>query len=91
MSTIRMTLSSGVCAMGMLLASGAPALAAESAPNNALNLEGLVFPTRMIPNIPDAAEVYYATDNYHMIGQTRDPAAVKSLRGGKWRPHLYIH
>ena len=77
-----MTLSSGVCAMSMLLASGAPALAAESAPNNALNLEGLVFPTRMIPNIPDAAEVYYATDNYHMIGQTRDPAAVKSLRGG---------
>lgn len=78
MSTIRMTVSTGVWAVSMLLASAAPALAGD----DIANPDGMAFPVRMIPNIPDAAEVYFATDNSHMIGQTRDPAAIKSLRGG---------
>ena len=67
---------------GILLAQ--PAFAAEEAQKlgDPQNPSGMAFPVRMIPNIPDAAEVYYATDNYHMIGQTRDPDAIKSLRGG---------
>ncbi|MCB2108911.1 MAG: PD40 domain-containing protein [Rhodobacteraceae bacterium] len=40
------------------------------------------YPVREIPNIPQAAEVYYASDNYHMIGQTQDPDAIKSVYGG---------
>lgn len=33
------------------------------------------LPTRKIPNIPPAAEAYYAPDDYHIIAQTQDPAA----------------
>jgi Tol biopolymer transport system component len=73
-------------AAGLVLATASPAPAADAGaepPKDDLQkLPGMAFPTRMIPNVPDAAEVYYASDNYHMIGQTRDPDAVKSLRGG---------
>jgi TolB protein len=31
------------------------------------------MPTWRIPNIPSAAEAYYAPDNYHVIAQTQDP------------------
>ena len=33
------------------------------------------LPVRIIPNIPPAAEAYYAPDNYHLIAQARDPDA----------------
>ncbi|UCG72906.1 MAG: PD40 domain-containing protein [Chromatiales bacterium] len=33
------------------------------------------LPVRLIPNIPPAAEAYYAPDNYHFIAQARDPDA----------------
>jgi len=32
-------------------------------------------PIRRIPNIPQAAEAYYAPDSYHLIAQTQDPDA----------------
>ncbi len=35
----------------------------------------------MIPNIPPAAEAYFAPDSFHMIAQTNDPRAVKSRFG----------
>lgn len=33
------------------------------------------LPTWKIPNIPSAAEAYYAPDSYHIIAQTQDPDA----------------
>ena len=33
------------------------------------------LPVRLIPNIPAAAEAYYAPDDYHFIVQTQDPDA----------------
>jgi len=39
------------------------------------------LPVRMIPNIPPAAEAYYAPDNYHLIAQARDPDAQSSGDG----------
>ncbi len=36
------------------------------------------LPTWRIPNIPSAAEPYYAPDNYHVIAQTQDPDAVRA-------------
>ena len=38
---------------------------------------GKELPTWKIPNIPEAAEAYYAPDNLHVIAQTQDPAALK--------------
>ncbi len=35
------------------------------------------LPVRRIPNIPAAAEAYYAPDDYHLIAQTQDPDAQK--------------
>lgn len=35
------------------------------------------LPVRQIPNIPAAAEAYYAPDDYHVIAQTQDPDAQK--------------
>ncbi|MEJ2138930.1 MAG: hypothetical protein P8Y61_05710, partial [Gammaproteobacteria bacterium] len=34
------------------------------------------LPTWKIPNIPKAAEAYYAPDNLHVIAQTQDPDAL---------------
>lgn len=34
-----------------------------------------------IPNIPEAAEAYYATDNLHVIAQVQDPEALKAKEG----------
>jgi len=33
------------------------------------------LPVRIIPNIPSAAEAYYAQDSFHLIAQTQDPDA----------------
>jgi len=40
------------------------------------------LPVRIIPNIPPAAEAYYAPDDYHLIAQTQDPDA-QSPEGGR--------
>jgi Tol biopolymer transport system component len=40
------------------------------------------LPTRVIPNIPAAAEAYYAPDDYHLIAQTQDPDA-QQPEGGR--------
>jgi Tol biopolymer transport system component len=34
-----------------------------------------------IPNIPEAAEAYYATDNLHIIAQVQDPKALRAKGG----------
>ena len=34
------------------------------------------LPVRKIPNIPEAAEAYYAPDSLHVIAQTQDPLAL---------------
>ncbi len=39
------------------------------------------LPVRKIPNIPPAAEAYYAPDDYHFIAQARDPHAQSSGEG----------
>ncbi|MFW2405849.1 MAG: TolB family protein, partial [Gammaproteobacteria bacterium] len=39
------------------------------------------LPVRIIPNIPPAAEAYYAPDDYHLIAQTQDPDAQKPADG----------
>jgi Tol biopolymer transport system component len=36
------------------------------------------LPTWRIPNLPSAAEAYYAPDNYHVIAQTQDPDALRA-------------
>jgi Tol biopolymer transport system component len=41
------------------------------------------LPSYMIPGVPDSAEAYYAPDSRYLIAQTRDPAALKTLRGGE--------
>ncbi|MEE8308212.1 MAG: hypothetical protein V3R81_13165 [Gammaproteobacteria bacterium] len=37
---------------------------------------GVELPMRIIPNIPETAEAYYAPDSFHVIAQTQDPDAV---------------
>jgi len=39
------------------------------------------LPVRIIPNIPAAAEAYYAADSYHLIAQTQDPDAQQPENG----------
>jgi len=41
------------------------------------------LPSYVIPNIPVAAEAYWAPDSYHLIAQTKDPEAVPMERGGQ--------
>lgn len=40
------------------------------------------LPYFMVPIGPDAAEAYWAPDSRHLIAQTRDPRAIKTLTGG---------
>ncbi|MCL4721009.1 MAG: PD40 domain-containing protein, partial [Gammaproteobacteria bacterium] len=61
---------------GLVLGCGA-ALAAEPPAAEALEL-----PWYMVPIGPDAAEAYWAPDSRHLIAQTRDPRAIKTLAGG---------
>ncbi|MBN8278978.1 MAG: hypothetical protein J0M16_00010 [Gammaproteobacteria bacterium] len=42
---------------------------------------GKELPIRMIPNIPESAEAYYAPDNLHVIAQTKDPTAMQPEKG----------
>lgn len=39
------------------------------------------LPVRIIPNVPENAEAYYAPDSYHVISQTKDPIAQRRLNG----------
>lgn len=39
------------------------------------------LPSWLIPNLPIAAEAYYAPDSHHLIAQVASPKAVKSPRG----------
>lgn len=39
------------------------------------------LPVWKIPNIPEAAEAYYASDNLHVIAQVQDPKALRAKEG----------
>ncbi len=58
--------AAGMGGMGMGMGMEAPAQAAQE------------LPVRLIPNVPETAEAYYAPDSYHVIAQTQDPDAQKS-------------
>ncbi len=57
---------------------GAPAPADAGPPPE---WAGKELPVRLIPNIPQSAEAYYAPDNLHVIAQTKDPAAAQPEKG----------
>lgn len=61
-----------------VLATGRTLTAGETAPPQ----DPRELPSYMIPNIPDAAEAYWAPDSRHLIAQTRDPRAVPMQAGG---------
>jgi hypothetical protein len=42
---------------------------------------GQELPVRVIPNIPESAEAYYAPDSFHIIAQTKDPDAAQPEKG----------
>ncbi len=60
-----------------------PDLANLASPDEAPPAEwaGKELPVRMIPNIPESAEAYYAPDNIHVIAQTKDPMAAQPEKG----------
>jgi Tol biopolymer transport system component len=62
-------------------ASAAPAPAAAAPAAAAPDPREL--PSYMIPNIPDAAEAYWAPDSHHLIAQARDKRALPTARGGE--------
>ncbi len=55
---------------------GGLAVAAFSSSTGVTPGEGQELPVRKIPNIPEAAEAYYAPDSYHVIAQVQDSTAV---------------
>ncbi len=61
-----------------LFATGRALIASETVPPH----DPRELPSYMIPNIPDAAEAYWAPDSRHLIAQTRDPRAVPTQSGG---------
>jgi dipeptidyl aminopeptidase/acylaminoacyl peptidase len=58
-------------------AGGQAATTTEQPPEQA----GKELPVRVIPNIPESAEAYYAPDSLHVIAQTKDPAAAQPEKG----------
>ncbi|TFG85758.1 MAG: hypothetical protein E4H19_07885 [Chromatiales bacterium] len=56
-------------------AADAATQSAESAP---ASWEANELPSRIIPNIPETAEAYYAPDSIHVIAQTQDPDALRA-------------
>jgi TolB protein len=70
-----------VAAVGLIFASVGQC-GDEPVQKDAQNGAQQELPSYMVPNIPDSAEAYYAPDSKHMIAQTRDPQALKTLRGG---------
>lgn len=63
------TLGVTVCGL-MLFTCGLCAAAGTAAPAPAA-AEGRELPVRKIPNISETAEIYYAPDSYHLIGQLK--------------------
>ncbi|MCL4721008.1 MAG: PD40 domain-containing protein [Gammaproteobacteria bacterium] len=53
----------------------AQASARPGADSGAPDWSAKELPIRIIPNIPESAEAYYAPDSYHVIAQTQDPKA----------------
>jgi len=49
---------------------------ASEAPEGTPGAASKELPVRVIPNIPNNAEAYYAPDNMHVIAQTQDPDAL---------------
>ena len=91
-STTRWT-TSGLAVLFALLAAQPAARAAGTDPSPDLAAQpkvvdapppewaGKELPVRIIPNIPQSAEAYYAPDNLHIIAQTKDPKAVQPEKG----------
>ena len=70
-----------VTACGSPEQAAAPEVAAEPAAAPAIEAVSQrpgELPTWKIPNIPEAAEAYYAPDNLHVIAQTQDPDALRA-------------
>lgn len=72
------------CLATLLLVGGSAVMAADApggkpdfSPPAPPVAAGQELPSYMIPNIPAAAEAYYAPDDYHIIAQTQDPLAQK--------------
>ncbi len=65
-----------------MLACLLPAGGAVAADATAPAADPRELPWRMIPNIPDAAEAYWAPDSRHLIAQTRDKRAIPAKHGG---------
>lgn len=68
-------------------AAGAAAESAAPAPESTADTAAAIvpqkahpdeLPTWVIPNIPEAAEAYYAPDNLHVIAQTQDSLAARA-------------
>lgn len=53
-------------------------VAAPSAESAPASWEASELPSRIIPNIPETAEAYYAPDSIHVIAQTQDPDALRA-------------
>jgi TolB protein len=67
------------CASGTRSQSGGKPVVAPAGASNSTKPEEL--PSWQIPNMPEAAEAYYAPDSVHLIAQVQSPLAVKSPRG----------
>lgn len=69
-------------ATGWSQADAEPDVVTAASPEAQVVDNSLELPVRIIPNIPAAAEAYYAPDDYHLIAQTQDPDA-QSPEGGR--------
>lgn len=72
---------------GQPAATQAPDAVSQASPNTTpengppAEWAGKELPVRVIPNIPQSAEAYYARDNLHVIAQTKDPTAEQPEKG----------
>lgn len=80
----------------LLLATGGGALAEDeidavsgASPEGPAIDNSMELPVHKIPNIPPAAEAYYAPDNYHLVAQAVDPDA-QTAGDKKGGPLTYI-
>lgn len=70
-----------IIALGLVLASS-PGFADPATLPPVPAADPRELPSFMVPIPVDAAEAYWAPDSRHLIAQTRDPDAVKTLTGG---------
>ena len=73
-----------VCA-ALLCTTSAMSMGSRDGKNDRVVPEGMEIvskegelPVWKIPNIPEAAEAYYAPDSFHIIAQTQDPEAIQA-------------